>query len=110
MEVRVKHSDIQREDSCKRGEELAKIILKQTPKTVAILELGGKLNDVLNEAYRLTNSIGSAWYKNKEISVSEEAINGCRSTSIGDIVEVCGVSYMVDSVGYICLDDIKTNK
>ena len=104
MVVIVKHSNVK--DNYKRGKELGKLVLNHTPKTVAVLQLGGSLHDVLVDAYRYTNSIDEAWYKNPDISVDEEAQKGCRSTSIGDVIEVCGVAYMVDSFDFLCLDDL----
>ncbi len=57
----------------------------------------------LEEAYKLTNSIDSAWYETNSsfVDVSVEALKGCRSTSIGDIVQIQGVSYMVASCGFL---------
>jgi len=121
MEVKVKqidfgfngvcdeHQELRRDVSCYRGEKLAKIVLKNKDKlkTVASYQAGGRLSECLEEAFRLTNSVDRAWYENPEISVSEYAKGGCRSTSVGDVIEIAGVQYMVDGYGFICLDDVE---
>ena len=56
--------------------------------------------DVLNIAYEITNSITEPWYLSRVINVSEHAKNGCRSTSMGDIIQVNGTSYIVESIGF----------
>lgn len=58
------------------------------------------LEKVLNEAYGLTNSIDEAWYENKNISIPDITRDSCRSTSIGDVIQIFGDSYMVDRVGF----------
>jgi len=73
---------------------------------VADMVLGGSLDKLLEEAYALTNSVQTPWYKNDEIRVSEAAQNGCRSTSIGDVVQVAGETYFVASCGFVHIDDI----
>ena len=67
---------------------------------VADTVLGGSLTNVLNEAYYLTNSVDYAWYENEELLVSDEVRNVCRSTSVGDIIEINGDNYMVAGVGF----------
>ncbi|MCK5535400.1 MAG: hypothetical protein KAI79_01160 [Bacteroidales bacterium] len=67
---------------------------------VADLVLSGYPDDICNEAYHLTNSIDNAWYENPDIQISESASKGCRSTSIGDIIQIAGITYLVQSVGF----------
>ena len=63
------------------------------------------LGKILEECYRLTNSVDYAWYEDADARATEEASRGCRSTSVGDIVEFAGVKYVVDGYGFICLED-----
>lgn len=64
-----------------------------------------KLGQILNDAYHTTNSIDSAWYEDTYANPTYEAAQGCRSTSIGDIIEFAGVKYVVDSYGFTALED-----
>ena len=50
----------------------------------------------LEKAYMLTNSIDDAWWKNKEV----EALHKTRSTSAGDQVEINGVKYVCEITGW----------
>ena len=67
---------------------------------VAEFEVGKDIDNKLSLAYELTNSIQNAWYENPNINVSEEAKDGCRSTSIGDLIQIDGRSYMVAGCGF----------
>lgn len=91
----------------RRGTELAVYVNDNLHKykTVVALEMGGTPTSILNEAYALTNSVEEAWYKNPDILVDEEVAQGCRSTSIGDIIEIEGVVYLTDGFGFVCIED-----
>ena len=108
--ITYEYNELRRDVDCYRGEDLARIILnnKDRLKTVASMVMGGKLSDILEDAYRLTNNIDSPWMGGEvlEIGTVSEDAKG-RSTSIGDVVVVEGVEYMVDSFGFTCLDDIE---
>jgi len=67
---------------------------------VVDLELGGSLLDILEEAFKLTNSVYNPWYLNKDISTDNKTRKGCRSTSVGDVVQVNGETYMVNAFGF----------
>lgn len=67
---------------------------------VADICVGGSLSKILNKAYELTNSIDTSWFKNLDIWVAEKAQNGCRSTSVGDVIEINDAPYMVASCGF----------
>jgi len=62
----------------------------------------------LEQAYMLTNSIDKGWYENdKEVAFlgsPDHGMDGCRSTSVGDVLvrEENGVyvTYVVDSCGF----------
>jgi hypothetical protein len=67
--------------------------------------------DNLNEAYQLTNTIDNSWWKNygvKFLGSPEYGMKGCRSTSVGDVMELDGKFYQVDSVGFSSVQ-IKTD-
>jgi len=68
---------------------------------VADIELNDEVQNPLEEAFRLTNSINCPWYLNENISVSDYAKGGCRSTSIGDIIMVNGRIFIVASFGFL---------
>jgi len=58
------------------------------------------INKALNLAFEVTNSIDVPWYLADDIDVAESAQEGCRSTSVGDIIQILGISYMVAGCGF----------
>ena len=58
------------------------------------------IDELLSIAYEITNSLQESWYLSGETVVSEIAKGGCRSTSVGDIIQIRGASFMVDSFGF----------
>ena len=54
--------------------------------------------DDLDEAFRLTNNITHLWVINKGVKAVEGVQH--RSTSVGDLLEWNGKSYVVESVGF----------
>ena len=67
---------------------------------VADIEFKDDLDNPLDLAFEITNSITEAWYENEDISVSEAAKTGCRSTSKGDIIMIDGRSFIVSTFGF----------
>lgn len=59
----------------------------------------------LEEAYALTNSVDSPWFMTdiSAVDVERSALNGCRSTTMGDIIQIQGNSYMVAEFGFLFL-------
>jgi hypothetical protein len=53
----------------------------------------------LDHAYRLTNTIDQAWWKNPGVAMRGDR-DGCRSTSVGDIIERDGNLYVVANFGF----------
>ena len=109
--ITVRHlpRDLFRDMSCTFNDdkrlEIAKEALRNNNYVrVADLVLGGSLSDIKNQAYELTNSIDRPWYMNRDIQVSEQAQAGVRSTSVGDIIQVAGESYMVAGCGFKHID------
>lgn len=97
------HNDLRRDISCYRDEKLATIINDNIDKLVIVAEIPRRLVEhdrELESAYRLTNTVDFSWYKNLNIGVTEFAAEGCRSTSIGDVIEMDGINYMVDGCGF----------
>lgn len=71
---------------------------------VKVAEIDGDLN----EAYRLTQNIDDAWAHSKNPKVrffSPDGDDEARSTSVGDVMEMNGVFYVVASVGFDTLLD-----
>ena len=64
------------------------------PKTVAMVEVNKALSDrmKMEEAFKLTNSINDAWWKNEEVTPMFGG-GACRSTSVGDMVLVGNTKY-----------------
>ena len=73
----------------------------ETPHTVALVEVSKALStdEKLEKAFMLTNSINDAWYNNKEITKMFDG-DGCRSTSVGDMVLIGKEKYKCDSSGW----------
>ena len=87
-----------------RKETILGALAQHKYKTVASPMLGGSTTDILNDAYRITNSVDYAWYDNPESSPMFEG-EGCRSTNIGDVIIVHGERHYVHNYGFICLED-----
>lgn len=73
---------------------------------VADIVLGGTESNILSEAFTLTNTVVTPWYENPNVQVHEMFKDGCRSTSIGDIIQINGETYVVDTFGFKHIDDI----
>jgi hypothetical protein len=56
--------------------------------------------DSLDKAYERTNNIDQSWVKNNGVTVDQVYDNGCRSTSMGDILEYKNKFYLVSSIGF----------
>ena len=87
-----------------RGMEKVSVIhaaFGETPHVVAMVEVDETLDDMdkLEKAFMLTNSIHDAWWKNKEVTKMFGG-EGCRSTSVGDMVLIGKTKYKCDSVGW----------
>ena len=51
----------------------------------------------LDKVYARTQNIDSSWTKNSIVSTN---LPQCRSTSVGDMIEVNGQLHMVDMIGF----------
>jgi hypothetical protein len=60
--------------------------------------------DKLSEAFRLTNTIDNPWWENPSVE-KKFLSSGCRSTSIGDIVEINGDFYKCAPIGWTSLGE-----
>ena len=58
------------------------------------------VNEKLEYAFKMTNSIDSAWYSNKEGIDYMGPEKSCRSTSVGDFVLVGGSKYLCAATGW----------
>ena len=56
----------------------------------------------LETAYRLTQSIESAWIDNEDVVASDEVIakGGCRSSSVGDVFQINDQFFAVAGCGF----------
>ena len=91
-------------DDDKRLAYAREVLKNNNYERVADMNLGGSSSTILEDAYRLTNSIDTAWYENVDLLVAEGFQDGCRSTSVGDIVQLAGESYMVAGCGFRHID------
>jgi hypothetical protein len=75
---------------------------QETPRTVAFVEVPKNVtvNDKLELAFKLTNSINYAWWENKEVTPMFPDKEGCRSTSVDDMVLIGNEKYICESVGW----------
>lgn len=105
--IKVKHltdrnlkNDIYYMSDDKREPIILKALKDGKYETVAEPMLGGTTTSILDECYRLTNSIDYPWFEHKGIGVSEKAEKGTRSTSIGDVIIVHGELFYVHNYGF----------
>jgi hypothetical protein len=90
--------DLRIEFDFARGEKLVELVKANLKEYTEVADVD--TND-LDEAYRLTNSIDTVWYKdNEDVFPTRIAEQGCRSTSIGDIMYAHGKWFVVDSYGF----------
>ena len=73
----------------------------EEPRTVAFVEVpkNVSVDQKLETAFRLTNSINHAWWENEEVTPMFPE-QGCRSTSVGDMVLVGTEKYVCASIGW----------
>ena len=71
------------------------------PRTVAMVEVSksATVNEKLELAFRLTNSIEYAWWENEEVTPMFPE-QGCRSTSVGDKVLIGTEKYVCENMGW----------
>lgn len=71
---------------------------------VADVEVGTHVTDTiaaLEFCFLFTNTAGRCWWENDHVTPTDAAKNGCRSTSVGDvIVTPDGVHYIVAPCGF----------
>jgi len=58
------------------------------------------IEEKLEEAFMLTNSIDNAWWDNKEVTAMFPE-KTCRSTSVGDMMLVGNMKYKYESTGWV---------
>ena len=73
----------------------------ETPRTVAMVAVpkGATVNEKLELAFRLTNSIDYAWWENEEV-IPMFPDGGCRSTSVDDMVLIGTEKYICSRAGW----------
>ena len=71
------------------------------PRTVAMVEVSksATVNEKLELAFRLTNSIEYAWWENEEVTPMFPE-QGCRSTSVGDMVLIGTEKDVCENMGW----------
>jgi hypothetical protein len=74
------------------GEEPRIVAFVEVPKNVVV-------DQKLETAFRLTNNINRAWWENEEVTPMFPD-QGCRSTSVGDMVLVGTEKYVCVSTGW----------
>ena len=73
----------------------------EDPHVVAFVEVDKEwtVTEKLEFAFEMTNSINDAWYNNKEITKMFDG-DGCRSTSVGDMLLVGTEKYKCEGSGW----------
>ena len=74
---------------------------EDAPRTVAIVEVpkDATVDKKLELAFMLTNSIEYAWWENEEVTPMFPE-QGCRSTSVGDMVLIGTEKYVCENMGW----------
>ena len=76
---------------------------EEKPHVVAFVEVSAKLSTEakLEKAFMLTNSINDAWWNNEGITkMFYPRTEGCRSTSVGDMVLIGKEKYLCEKSGW----------
>ena len=78
-----------------------------TPRTVAFVEVpkNATVNDKLELAFKLTNNIDCGWWENEEVTPMFPDKEGCRSTSVDDMVLIGTEKYVCKSQGWEKLNE-----
>ena len=78
----------------------------EEPRTVAFVEVPKNVvvDQKLETAFRLTNSVNHAWWENEGVTPMFPE-QGCRSTSVGDMVLVGTEKYVCASTGWKKLNE-----
>ena len=79
----------------------------ETPRTVAFVEVpkSATVNEKLELAFELTNSIEYAWWENEEVTPMFPDKEGCRSTSVDDMVLIGTEKYVCKKQGWEKLNE-----
>jgi len=73
-----------------------------TPDVVALVEIDKytyTVDKLLDQVYELTNSIYKYWWENEQV-IKIFTKEGCRSTSVGDIIKIDDDFWRVASFGF----------
>ena len=78
----------------------------EDPRTVAFVEVPKNVvvDQKLETAFRLTNSVNHAWWENEGVTPMFPE-QGCRSTSVGDMVLIGTEKYVCESQGWEKLNE-----
>ena len=76
---------------------------EDSPRTVAFVEVDKSLSieEKLDIAFVKTNSLGEAWWDNKEVTAMFFPDKSCRSTSVGDMILVGNMKYKYGPTGWM---------
>ena len=74
----------------------------EIPRTVAMVKVpkSATVDEKLELAFRLTNSIDYAWWENEEVIPMFPDKGGCRSTSVDDMVLIGTEKYICSRAGW----------
>ena len=91
-------------DDVKNPKEKVSVVhaaFDEKPHLVAFVEVDKEwtVTEKLEFAFEMTNSINDAWYNNKEITKMFDG-DGCRSTSVGDMLLVGTEKYKCEGSGW----------
>ena len=77
------------------------------PRTVAFVEVpkNATVYEKLELAFKLTNNIDCGWWENEEVTPMFPDKEGCRSTSVGDMVLIGTEKYVCESQGWEKLNE-----
>lgn len=82
---------------------------ESVPITVAFVEVDAALpiHKKLEIAFVKTNTIDKVWCRNDGVTYVGPTANGCRSTSVGDMVMINKTKYVCKPVGWETLDGVE---
>lgn len=86
-----------REVCCTRGPKLVEFVQQHRQDYEHVADV---VTDDIARVFTATNTIAHGWWENEDVTVRFEG-EGCRSTSVGDVVVFPdGKAHVVDSFGY----------
>ena len=105
MTINLKAEVYQADWRAERGADYEKFDLVAEVNLTPEILAASKYMGILDYAYEYTNTIDAYWWDNPYVTPKFQG-EGCRSTSMGDVIKVDGALYRVEAFGFKQIDKI----